>query len=254
MSTPAVKPDLVEIPAAEIARVQQLAELEIRTPEQERGAIDGLTFLQTLRRNLEQARTELVKPLNDQVRRINDWFRPHGEAIDRAERRVKAALSTWREAERRRLEEERQRIDAENRERQRQADEEAARRRAELEAETKAQAQAAGFAEPEADELAKLEAASVQAVEAVRVAVPPPPPSTARASMGSVTYRKVWKAQVVNLRALAGAIAAGTQPETLIAPNMVAINALRPRGDAPPPTVPGVRFYQEEDVAGRRLG
>lgn len=66
-----------------------------------------------------------------------------------------------------------------------------------------------------------------------------------------VTYRDNWKAHPdVDLRALAGAVAAGTVAPTLLVPNLTALNQIA-RATQGTQTIPGVRFFNDRQVAAR---
>ncbi len=88
--------------------------------------------------SVEAKRVELVKPLNDHVKKINDMFRPLARRLEAVRNTVSGKVLAWRQAEQRRVEEERARA-------------EAARRKAEAEeAERRAAAERARREEEEA--------------------------------------------------------------------------------------------------------
>src|SRR6185295_7839168 len=66
-----------------------------------------------------------------------------------------------------------------------------------------------------------------------------------------VTFRDNWKAHdVIDLKALAAAVAAGTAPVTFLQPNMTAINqfAKATKGEQ---AVSGIKFYNDRGIAAR---
>ena len=68
---------------------------------------------------------------------------------------------------------------------------------------------------------------------------------TAPAASRLTAARTVWGAQVVDLMALVKAIAAGTQPITLVEPNMVALNGMA-RAAKSALAIPGVRSVERK--------
>lgn len=66
-----------------------------------------------------------------------------------------------------------------------------------------------------------------------------------------VSYRDRWVAHpTVNVKALAGAVAAGLAPESFLTPNMPALNAWA-RATKGGQTIPGVRVVNDRQVAAR---
>jgi len=245
------------IQAADVARIDRLAALEIHDGAQEKDAVDGLAFVQGIKRTLEQERKAQVDPLNAQVKTINDTFRPYLDGATTAEQRIKAAILDWRERERRRIAAERERVRLENERRELAAQAEqlrlaaVARQQEQAERErvakaTEAAAQAAGFTPSDAAELAILEAADVApvappVVEApVRLVVPSAPQATVKATLGSATVRAV-----VNREAIRAAVEPGAReiPGVRIYPvwQFEVVNAA---------AVPDA--YRQEQLAGRR--
>lgn len=85
-----------------------------------------------------------------------------------------------------------------------------------------------------------------QPIQAPVVVVKPSMPK-----VQGVTYRDNWKAHdVVDVRALARAIADGAASERLLLPNMVALNQLA-RATQGTQLVSGVRFYNDRQIAAR---
>lgn len=229
------------LPAEQLARVESLGALLVNSPESESLAIDGLAFLQTVRNGLESGRTSLVKPMNDRVRLINESFKKLSKPVEAAEQKVKTALLSWREAERRRIAAEQERVARENREREQRAREEEERQRKEREAAVLEEARQTGFSEAEAQALAKMEAADVQASAALQEVAPAPPPSTVKAQAGIITARMVWCFEVQDKTAV---------PEAY---KVVDDSAIRKDIGAGVRDIPGVRIFQQEQLAGGRI-
>lgn len=139
-----------EVEASASEAEQQAAAIEVRTPQEAEQAMELVAGFAQRRKAAEEARTFLVKPLNDHVRAINDRFRPGREALERAEKAVKDKILAFRREEQRKAAEEQARLDAERRERERAAEEERRAAEAQARAEREAAAREAARAEAEA--------------------------------------------------------------------------------------------------------
>lgn len=198
-----------------------------------------------------------IKGLRGDIQR---WFEPHVEAAmetkraaetarkaltderDRmeaplvtAETQVKRALLAWEDEQERRREAEQRELQAE------------AQRRAEaatlaVAADLEQQANASGDAEMLQEAHDILEQPIVAPTVVVKSAMP---------KVQGVTYRDNWKvADVVNVKLLAGAVAAGTASPNLLTPNMTALNQIA-RATQGAQSVPGVTFYNDRQIAAR---
>jgi hypothetical protein len=219
----------------QLARVQALATTPraIASPAHERAAIDDLAFIQSVKRALEAARTDLVRPLNDRVKAINERIRTLAEPVARAEETIKAALLGWRQVETRRLEAERR---AAERAAEARAAEEA-ERQATVDAELRASAAAAGFGE-EAE--ASAPTARDFAPAPVAVFAPPAPVATVAGAVGTATLRKVWTFEVLDLDQVPRAYLLLDEPRVREAIRL----GLR--------ELPGLRIFEREEIAGGR--
>jgi hypothetical protein len=227
---------------SQLARVDTLGAItRIETSEAEQVAVDGLAFVQTLRRNVEKARKELVDPLNLKVKEVNSAFRPITDRIEKAEDNVKEALLDWRRRERDRIAAEQERVRRENEERYREAAEKVAKQTAAVIETTVEQAKAAGFTEEEADELAALEGADVVAAAPapLREVAPAPVANTTKATLGAAVGRMVWRFEVTDEFLVPRGYLVVDEPTIRRAIN---------RGVR---DIPGVRIFQEEQIAGR---
>lgn len=189
---------------------------------------------------------------------IARWFEPHIEAAMETKRKAesarkalvdeqarmeaplveaegvcKRALLTWEaDQERTRLAEEKRLQDE-------------ARQRAEaltLEAAAAMEREAAQTGD--AGMLAEAQSILEQPIEAPVVSVARMVPK-----VEGVSYRSTFKAHpTIDVKALAGAVAAGTAPVSFLIPNMTAINqfARATQGGQP---VPGVKFYEDRSIA-----
>lgn len=145
-----------------------------------------------------------------------------------AERHLKSEVARWT------AEQERIRIEAE-----RKAREEAERLQAEA---LEAQIEEAESAGASVEEVAAL--CEMPMVAPAPVVQPTYQQNTA------VATRKVYKAEVTDLRLLAKAVAEGKVPASYIVPNMVALNQ-RAKSDGAALSIPGVRVICETQVAAR---
>lgn len=198
---------------------------EIVTETDALRATNVLAQIAEARRSSERARTALVKPLNDHVAFINRTFKERLAPLLDLEKRLKAKLTA----------------------RQRKLDAEAAeeRRRAE---------EAARAEQARHDTLAALagdeQPPPVTDVE-VLPAPPPPPRRTLATAVGQSMFKKRWTHEVTDIAALA------RERPDLVVPNDKAIRDLyrskEARETCPPErlAIPGVRVYQEDDVAVR---
>lgn len=153
------------------------------TDDTENGmAINTLSKIKTFGKEVESARTETVKPLNDLTKRVNAMYKPITESLDKSEKVIKEKmLSFAQEKERiRQLEEQK-----------RQREFEEAKRKAELEY-------------LEAKKKAEAEAKKNKTVPIVveQKFVEPPmalvEEKTVRSSEGQTTIMKSWKGEVAS--------------------------------------------------------
>jgi hypothetical protein len=200
-------------------------------------------------KRVDDARIQIVKPLNDHVANINARFRPLREDLEAARATVDAEIRRDHQEQERIARVAREKAEAEAGEAQKKADEEQRARAAEIEAAARDAAKAAGMTEPEAAELGKLYAGDELAKPAPAVAVPViiAPPKTVRTETGaSVTVKKVWKFDITDEAAVPREFFV-IDPDLIEARMRSALKATDR-----PPEIPGVRFYQDTLVAGGR--
>jgi hypothetical protein len=202
----------------------------------------------------------LLRSVKTLRRQVQEWFAPHIEAAMETKRKAEAA--------RKALADERDKmeaplVDAESvlkrgllayETKQEQLRQEEERR---LQAEAQARAEAltlAAAAEMEAEAnstgnaelLQEAEDILAQPIEAPVVVVQKAVPK-----VDGISYRDSWKAHpTVDIKALAAAVAAGSVPVTFLQPNMTAINQFGRATQGAQP-VPGVRFYNDRQIAAR---
>src|SRR5687767_14087398 len=71
----------------------------VDSPEAEKEAADFFAAVRTKQKDLDNARTRLVKPLNDHVKMINDEFKRTAAPLVEAEATVKKGLVEWRNSQ-----------------------------------------------------------------------------------------------------------------------------------------------------------
>jgi hypothetical protein len=150
----------------------------------------------------DEARTSLVKPLNDHVKWINSQFKPNADSLDSILKNLKAKMNTY-------VSERQKKLDQEAAEQKRLAEEEALNRAAEHEA--------AGNSELAND---IVESAASMPTAAPKAAI-------ARGGYGGATSSRTdWKGECVSVKELCAAIGRGDIPEDFITVNQAKLNAL----------------------------
>lgn len=191
---------------------------------------------------------------------IQRWFEPHVEAAMETKRKAEAA--------RKQLIDERDRMEAPlvtaeatvkkalltwetQQEQERQAQERALQAAAQARAEVATLAAAAALeleatATGNAEMLQEAQDILAQPIEAPIIHIEAFVPK-----VQGVTYRDQWKAHPdIDVKVLAGAVAAGTVPLTFIAPNLTAINQFVRATQGTQP-IPGVRVCNDRQIAAR---
>lgn len=242
----------VQAVTAEVASLETFAATyAVETAAQYQHGAEDLKRVKAAQKKLEETRTSLTKPINESLRRLNDFFRTPADRLAAIERTIKAALTRFAdEQERLRREEQRKAEEAARRERERLAEqareaERKAREKAEAERKAAEEAAAAGRAE----EAAKLQARAaateakaaekVEAIETRAAAVVAPIIQREAPKVAGVATREVWKFTV-------------TDP-ALVPREYCVVDEARIRkvvaalkGDT---TIPGVRVYAEKTIA-----
>lgn len=258
--------------------------LEIDSPDALDIAGEELRRIVARKKEIEELRLSLTRPIDEAKKRIMDLFRAPTDRLAEAEGLLRKGIVTYQvkereeadrkrreaeaaaRAERERLEREQAAAEAEAR-RIREAAEKAERERlAAIERERAAGNEAAAkeaerIAREEAEKAAQEEAAALAKADAARTEieiadVAPVLPMVAPAKAEGISSRQNWKAEVVDLQALvsAAAAAAARGDTTLlgyIEPNTKALGQVAKalKGAA---RIPGVRIYAEDAIAVRR--
>lgn len=195
---------------------------------------EGGDFVVKLRRHkkrLDEERKKLVDPLNKVVKSINAGWKPSIDGLDGVIKVVQRKLDDYVAAKRRL-------------EMKRQAEEAEAARCAEKEAKAAAERMRSQGAEETA------EAVEAQAAKAVEQASAPVKVAPTRSEDATTSTRAVWKAEVVDIKALCAAIAAGRLPADIIAVRQSEIDDLA-RMVEQEQTKDGLRFFEHVTAVAR---
>jgi len=189
---------LVTIPAdglVLVTRALQLPEIidavRITSQEDAQAAVDQTRQIKDLASQLDENRKALTRPLDEQKKAIMESYRPAVEALDRAEKVLKAEIGRW-DTEQRRIAAEVAKARA--------AQEAEDRKRQQAEQDQAAQLLAKADELAAAGDLAGAEALEAQAAAAQAAAAPAPallPADVAPARTRGASIRLIWKCKVV---------------------------------------------------------
>lgn len=245
--------------AVEVA-VARAEQVQVRNQEEANAAAGILKNLSKQRRDIEASRKELVGPIKEHAKKIDEKFRTVREPVEAAEKVLKGKIQSYTdEVERlRRAEEERLRREVAEREAAQRAEREraeaearAAREKAEAEARA-AEEEARRVAQADADSAAAqaaLEAAEAKAAELDEAKLqeqtldalpdlPVPVPVVAEApKVEGVQMRKVWTFEVESVALIPA--------EYLVVDEKKIRQAVRDGVR----DIPGVRIFKESQVA-----
>lgn len=200
-------------------------QFEISTADDYERANESLKGIIIKKRELDERRKAITRPIDDAKKRIMDLFQPALKYLEDAEQTIKRDMLVWnREQERLRQERE-----ARLREQQRKE-----REKLQQQAE---KASASGKTE-------KAEALLQQADMTDGVSVAPATPKT------SSSVRKTWQARVTDKAALIKAAAERPDLQALLNVDQTALNAMA-RGLKSNLSIPGVEAYQRESISTR---
>ena len=199
----------------------------ITTPDEYEAAALDLQSIKTAQKTLEAQRTKVTVPLNQVVKAVNELFKKPAEALEKAERIIKGAITTYQIAEERKRRE------------QEAAAAEAARKEQEKLLAQADKAAAKGKTE-QADALRTTAASIPQNVE-IASAVP---------KVGGIAMRGTWKAVVKDKAALVSYCAGHPEWLHLLDVNEQALNGLA-RSQKSALALPGVEAREEFGIAAR---
>lgn len=213
--------------AGEIAlSVKHLEELQVTSRETATKVHDGLAECKRIAKHIDMVRRDQVDPLNDQVKTINDAWRPLVTALTNVETVCKRKLLAFNQAEAERV----AREQAEARRRQ----EEAAKR--EQEALAKA---AAAKSAPAREKALATAAAAGQEIAAARMAEPMDAPTGFRTEHGTTSTKYRWTFRVE---------APDEIPRRFMTPDEKAIKQAIAEGAR---QIPGIQIFEEPVLSVR---
>lgn len=245
----------VQAVTAEVASLETFAATyAVTTAEQYQHGAEDLKRVKAAQKKLEETRTSLTKPINESLRRLNDFFRAPADRLTAIERTIKAALTRFadeqeriRREEQRKAEEaarkERERLEAQAREAERKAREKAAaERRAAEEAAAAGRAEEAARLAAKAAQIEAKAAEKVDAIDQRAAAVVAPIIQREAPKVAGVATREVWRFEITDPTKINPAF---TMPDEQKIRRQVA--ALK--GDAAAIIGPGVRVWCEKSIA-----
>jgi hypothetical protein len=150
VATPQQKQKVGEVSDAVLSVTTAAQAIEVRTALEAAHATEFLARLAREKKQADEARVFLVKPLNDHVKAINARFKPTAEMLDQADQLVRSKVIAYRQEQERLRAEEQARLDRERAERERLAEEARRAEEARARAEREAAAREAARAEAEA--------------------------------------------------------------------------------------------------------
>lgn len=130
-------------------------------------AANALASIARLKKGIEERRVSWVKPLNDTVKKVNDWFKSVAAPLESADKLLRGKIQTYQAEEARRRREEEERL----------------RKLAEKE---------------HAKQVAKAERKGEEPPPPPPTVVVPGPATTIRSSAGTVSTTKVWDFEIVD--------------------------------------------------------
>lgn len=232
-----LSPITVDLPKwrAHSLEAEKLAEvIEISTDEENGMAVNTLSKIKSFGKEVESARTDNVKPVNDLVKYINGIFKPISESLEASERKIKDKMLTFaKEKERIRREEEAKR----------QREFEEAKRKAEQE-----------YQEAQKKALEEAEKTGATPVVVEQTIVEPPKPlmveKTVRSEAGAITIKKIWTGEIADKMEILKGIIAGNVSISAIDFKQSELNnfAKAKKVDG---IFYGIKVYQKEDVNAR---
>jgi len=98
--SPAVQPPTIDQYRSQVASLVTYAQSRIvESREQSESAAADLTLIRQLKKAIEEQRTGQVKPLNDQVKQINDLYKTLTVPLDEADKITSDKIKQYRQAE-----------------------------------------------------------------------------------------------------------------------------------------------------------
>jgi hypothetical protein len=150
VATPEEKAKVGVVEDSVVSVVAAAESLQVRNAAEAEQAAGVLARIAGEKKRAEEARTFLVRPLNEHVKAINERFRGPRQMLERADNIIRRKVIAFQQEQERRREEEQARLDAERRVREEEAEQERRRAEAKAREEREAAAREAARAEAEA--------------------------------------------------------------------------------------------------------
>ena len=254
-----------KIAAAETAveeATRQAEAVEVSTPEQAQEAKAILDNLAGRLKMLEGERVELVKPLKDYTKGIDQKYKLAKAPVEAAAKTLKGKLIAFNKAEDDHRAAEQERLDAERQEAERHIEKRREKEAAELQAKAEAKrAEAAEAVElaaedPEMEELADEARAAARAAEAQAATIShlPPPSLPAKQAPPAATVdgaTKRWVAEVTDITQLPDFLPDGTPLKAVIKAALTRHMHDTLKATGKPPVMPGAKFEQRSGLSVR---
>lgn len=199
---------------------KEAANLVVQTKEQAEQAADVLTRASGYKKRGEAIRLFFTKPLNDQVKRINERFNPAKKLLEEVEQTVTGKIRTYREAEAVKIR------------KQQEKEVEAQRKAYEWEQERKRK-------QLEKEGLSKKEEKAQKEEIKQQEFIPQEPATKQDTRIGSIGTRKVWDFEILEV---------GAVPLQYMRVDDVEIRKAIREGKR---QIDGVRIFQREDYTKR---
>lgn len=219
--------DTVALTSPAEGMLTKAKEYIISTVEQYAGAATQLNEIKAKSKELEEKRKGIVGPMNEAVKRVNEFFRAPLQFLADAEAAIKRSMITFDNEQNRIRREEEARL------------QEIARK--EQERLTKAAEKKAATAEAKGD---------TWKAEEIRESVPvvAAPVLADKPKVAGIAMRTTWSGEVTNKMELIKAVAEGKAPATLLDVNMPALNQMA-RALKEEMNYPGVKAVSSQHVA-----
>ena len=255
-------PDQGELSTSAEKKLAAARAIIIDSPDMYEISAGELGAIKKRAKELEEQRTNIVKPLNDAVKNINAMFKGPLEFLGEAEAVIKKAMIGYNEEQEKKRRAEQAALEAKAAEERRKQNELAANVRAKAEAKAEDVRKAAEGAR-KAGDAAKAAQLEVRAESIVEKAGYKASNATLEAEMTVATVTQIqptsvkgistktlWKAEVADKLALIKYVANNPQYINLLEGNTTAINSLA-KSLKGAMQVDGIRVYEEKIMASR---
>lgn len=229
-----------------VALKNEVGGLVVTDEVSQKKAVEAVSQVKARLKRIEELRLEFTKPLNDQVKKINNKFKALSEPLEEMEGQLKSAITKYMVEQERLAREEADRIakqQAEEARKAREATEAAEKAAAELRRKAEEEAKSKAEKQRLLDQAAKVEEAAKeveQAIIANPTEVVEAPKKTVRSDSGKATLKKTWTWKVTD-----EALLMACHPELFIV-DTKAINKLVANGTR---VIDGLEIFEQADLS-----